>query len=46
MTYNKECSLAIKKESLERFASINVEVVRRLVEQEQVGRHETENGEL
>ena len=46
MADDKERALAIKKESLKRFARINVEVVRRFVEQEQVGRHQTENGEL
>ena len=46
MTDDKECALAIKKESLQRFAGINIEVVRGLVEQEQVRRHQAEDREL
>ena len=46
MTDDKECALAIKKESLQRFAGINIEVVRWLIKQEQVCGHQTENGEL
>ena len=46
MTYDKECALAIKKESLQRFAGINIEVVRWLIKQEQVRGHQTENGEF
>jgi hypothetical protein len=43
---DKESALTIQQEALQRFARINVEVVRRLVKQEQVGRHQAKNGEL
>ena len=46
MADDKECALPIKQESLQRFARIDVEVVRRLVEQEQVGGHQTKNCEF
>ena len=46
MADDKECALPVKQESLERFARIYVEVVRWFVKQEQVGRHQTKNGEL
>jgi hypothetical protein len=39
VTYNKECALTIKKESLQRFTRINIEVVGWLVEQQKVCRH-------
>jgi hypothetical protein len=46
VAYDKECALSIKKESLQRFARINIEVVRWLVEQQQVCRHQAEDREL
>ena len=46
MADDKKGALTIQQEALKRFARINVEVVRRLVEQEQVGRHQAKNGEL